>query len=90
MPRYDDLKTLFSTIIDKTYPESLYNQQFSLYIDNILSRLELQIEAYRKEEQIPVQLFKVLEAQQEGLTRLKNQFGPVVTPAQLIASTAER
>jgi phosphoenolpyruvate carboxykinase (GTP) len=90
VPRYDDLKTLFSTIIDKVYPESLYNQQFSLYIDNILSRIELQIEAYRKEEQIPVQLFKVLEAQQEGLTRLKNQFGPVVTPAQLIASTAER
>jgi phosphoenolpyruvate carboxykinase (GTP) len=90
VPRYDDLKTLFSTIIDKTYPESLYNQQFSLYIDNILSRIELQIEAYRKEEQIPVQLFKVLEAQQEGLTRLKDQFGPLVTPAQLIANTAER
>jgi phosphoenolpyruvate carboxykinase (GTP) len=90
VPRYEDLKTLFSTIIDKAYPESLYNQQFSLYIDNILNRIELQIEAYRKEEQIPVQLFKVLEAQQEGLTHLKNQFGPVVTPAQLIAATAER
>ena len=90
VPRYEDLKTLFSTIIDKAYPESLYNQQFSLYIDNILGRIELQIEAYRKEEQIPVQLFKVLEAQQEGLTHLKNQFGPVVTPAQLIADNAGR
>jgi phosphoenolpyruvate carboxykinase (GTP) len=90
LPRYDDLKTLFSTIIDKAYPESLYNQQFSLYIDNILGRVELQIEAYRKEEQIPVKLFEVLEAQQEGLIHLKNQFGPVVTPAQLIANTAEQ
>jgi phosphoenolpyruvate carboxykinase (GTP) len=89
VPRYEDLKTLFSTIIDKAYPVSLYNQQFSLYVDNILSRIELQIEAYRKEEQIPVQLFKVLETQQEGLTRLKNQFGPVVTPAQLITASAE-
>jgi phosphoenolpyruvate carboxykinase (GTP) len=90
LPRYADLMTLFSTIIDKAYPESLYNQQFSLYVDNILARVELQIDAYRKEDRIPAKLFQVLEAQKKGLTALKKQYGPIVTPAQLIANTADR
>jgi phosphoenolpyruvate carboxykinase (GTP) len=85
LPRYDDLNTLFKDIIDKAYPESLYNQQFSLYVDNILSRIALQIEAYRKEENIPSRLFQVLETQQEGLTALKEAYGPIVTPMQLDA-----
>jgi phosphoenolpyruvate carboxykinase (GTP) len=85
LPRYEDLETLFDTLIDKAYPESLYNQQFSLYIDNILSRIALQIDAYRKEEGIPAKLFEVLKTHQEGLTALKQQYGPIVTPAQLDA-----
>lgn len=73
------------TLIDKAYPESLYNQQFSLYIDNILARIDLQIEAYRKEDKIPAKLFEVLEYQREGLKALRKAYGPVVTPAQLDA-----
>ena len=83
LPRYEDLKTLFDTLIEKAYPEDLYNQQFSLYIDNILARIALQIDAYRKEENIPDKLFQVLENQKEGLTALKEKYGAIVTPAQL-------
>ncbi|MGD9329754.1 MAG: phosphoenolpyruvate carboxykinase (GTP) [Desulfobacterales bacterium] len=90
LPRYEDLKALFDTIIGKTYPETLYNQQFSLYVDNILARIELQIEAYRKEKHIPATLFQILEAQRDGLALLKNQYGPIVTPAQLSAPAAGR
>jgi phosphoenolpyruvate carboxykinase (GTP) len=90
LPHYNDLKPLFAALIDKTYPESLYQKQFSLYIDNILARIALQIEAYRKEEGIPAKLYQVLEAQQEELTALKQQYGPVVTPSQLIAHSAPR
>jgi phosphoenolpyruvate carboxykinase (GTP) len=60
MPRYDDLKALFETLIDKPYPKTLYDQQFSLYVDNILARIDLQTAAYGKEENIPGQLFDVL------------------------------
>jgi phosphoenolpyruvate carboxykinase (GTP) len=86
LPRDEDLKTLFADIIAKDYPETLYDQQFSLYIDNILGRIELQIDAYRKEEDIPDRLFQVLEAQRDDLRQLKRQYGPVVSPAQLIAA----
>jgi phosphoenolpyruvate carboxykinase (GTP) len=50
LPKYKDLKDLFKSIIDKEYPEALYEKQFSLYIDNIVARIDLQIEAYRKEK----------------------------------------
>lgn len=85
IPIYQDLKQLFSQIIDKNYSEELYNKQFSLYIDNILARIDLQIEAYGKEEKVPQKLFDVLAEQKNGLIQLKEQFGKIVTPAQIIA-----
>ncbi len=83
LPKYEDLKQLFRQLIDKDYPEDLYNKQFSLYVDNILARIALQLEAYEKEENLPVKLFEVLEQQREELTALKDKYGAIVTPAQL-------
>ena len=83
IPKYDDLKNLFKSIINKEYPKSLYLKQFSLYIDNIVARVELQQEAYGKEKNIPKQLFDVLAAQKEGLLKLNEKYGPVVSPEQL-------
>jgi phosphoenolpyruvate carboxykinase (GTP) len=83
LPKYEDLKSLFKSRIDKDYPEALYEKQFSLYIDNILSRLDLQIEAYGKEKNIPPKLFDILKEQRQELAALKEKFGPIVTPKQL-------
>ena len=85
LPHYNDLKALFKAIIDKEYREDLYVKQFSLYTDNILSRIDLQIVAYGKEENIPATLFEVLNEQKSGLLVLKDKYGPVVTPDQLAA-----
>ncbi len=85
LPKYADLKKLFKETIEKDYPEELYNKHFSLYIDNILSRVDLQIDAYRKETAgIPEQLFTILETQKKGLLALKEKYGALVTPAQLM------
>jgi phosphoenolpyruvate carboxykinase (GTP) len=83
LPRYEDLKTLFTTLIDKPYPRDLYDRQFALYVDNIVARIDLQLAAYGKEEGIPQKLFVVLKQQREGLMALKERFGPIITPAQL-------
>jgi len=83
LPEYEDLKKLFKEIIDKEYPQELYARQFSLYIDNILARIDLQAAAYGKEKKIPQRLFQILETQKNGLLALKEKFGPVVSPAQL-------
>lgn len=82
IPKYEDLKKLFAEI-DKEYPEELYEKQFALYADNILKRIDLQTEAYGKEENLPPQLFRVYGKQRAELSALKEKFGPVVGVAQL-------
>ena len=83
LPRFTDLKILFSEKINKDYTEELYTKQFTLYIDHIIARIDLQVEAYGNEKNIPPKLFEVLKEQREGLVALKEKFGPTVTPRQL-------
>ncbi len=78
LPRYEDLEKLFAGI-GKAYPKSLYDMQFALYLDNIISRIDMQTEAYSKEEDIPAKLFEVYEKQKAELLLLKDQFGSIVT-----------
>jgi phosphoenolpyruvate carboxykinase (GTP) len=85
LPKYADLKRLFKEIIDKEYPEDLYAKQFSLYVDNIIARIDLQLEAYGKEDRIPSRLFDVLNEQRRGLEALRSKFGPIVAPQDLEA-----
>jgi phosphoenolpyruvate carboxykinase (GTP) len=79
IPRYEDLRTLFEGI-GKDYPRTLYEKQFTFYVDNILSRIQLQEDAYRKEKKLPARLFEVYEEQKAGLLALKEKYGPTVKP----------
>jgi phosphoenolpyruvate carboxykinase (GTP) len=88
IPRYEDLKPLFAEI-DKEYPRELYDKQFSFYIDNIVARIDLQKEAYSKETDVPPRLFEVYEEQREGLLALKDKYGAVVKPDQLVEASAQ-
>jgi phosphoenolpyruvate carboxykinase (GTP) len=83
LPKYGDLKDLFKSKIDKDYPENLYVKQFSLYIDKIIARIDLQREAYGKEKNIPQKLFDILKEQRLELVELKDKYGAIVTPKQL-------
>ncbi len=70
--------------IDKEYGEDLYNQQFSLYVDNIVGRVDLQTEAYGKEENVPGKIFEVYKEQKTNLLALKEKYGSVISPNQLM------
>jgi len=85
LPKYEDLKALFKSIIDKEYSEDLYIKQFSLYIDNIVARIDLQMEAYGKEDGAPERLFEILRQQRLELTALKEAHGPVAAPSMIAA-----
>jgi len=74
---------LFNSLIDKKYDLDLYNRQFSLYIDNIIKRIDLQSDAYKKDENVPDRLFKIYDEQKKGLLALKEKYGSIVTPEQL-------
>ena len=58
--------------------------QFSLYLENIVGRIDLQTEAYGKDKHIPKRIFEVYEEQKKGLLGLKEKYGAVVSPTQLI------
>ena len=83
LPKYEDLKELFKTLIDKEYDRELYDKQFSLYIDNIIKRIDLQTDAYKKDENVPDKLFEIYDEQTKGLLALREKYGPIVTPEQL-------
>ena len=82
IPLYEDLKKLFAGI-DKPYSEELYVKHFSFYVDNMVARLDLQKDAWAKEEKVPSRIFEIYEDQKKGLLALKEKFGSVVTPEQL-------
>jgi phosphoenolpyruvate carboxykinase (GTP) len=83
IPRYEDLRSVFEGAIGKDYPKNLYEKQFAFYIDNILGRIQLQEDAYRKEKKMPARLFEVYEEQKKGLIALREKYGPVVKPEHL-------
>jgi phosphoenolpyruvate carboxykinase (GTP) len=83
IPRYEDLEKIFREQTAKEYSKKLYEQQFSFYLDNILSRIQLQEDAYHKEKKMPARIFEIYDEQKKGLLALKEKFGPVVTPDQL-------
>jgi phosphoenolpyruvate carboxykinase (GTP) len=83
LPKYDDLKKLFKEIIKKDYTEDLYTMQFSIYVDKIITRIDLQNKAYGEEDNIPKRFFEVLKEQKAGLEALKAKNGPIVKPQDL-------
>jgi len=83
IPKYEDLKKLFKERIAKQYPKQLYVKHFSLYIDHIIGRIDMQVDAYGKEKNIPDRLFDILKEQRQELAALKEKYGPIVSPEQL-------
>ena len=84
LPKYADLKQLFAGI-EKEYPKDLYDKQFSLYLDKLIGRIDLQQEAYSTGERIPAKLFEIYAAQRKELVAMKEKYGSVVMPEQLAA-----
>ena len=90
IPLYGDLKAMFSEILGKEYGQELYDKQFSLYIDKILARIDLQYQAFKVEEGIPDRLFEIYDEQKAQLLELKEKYGDVVFPDQVVAWSADR
>jgi phosphoenolpyruvate carboxykinase (GTP) len=89
IPKYEDLEELFAEI-GKAYPRARYDKQFSFYVDNIISRINLQEEAYRKEKNIPAKLFEIYQEQRQGLAALKARYGSIVSVEQLIEAAGDK
>ncbi|MCW5212178.1 phosphoenolpyruvate carboxykinase (GTP) [Desulfobulbus sp. TB] len=85
IPKYRNLEQLFSELLAKEYSQELYNHQFSLYIENLIRRIDLSLQEFAKEQGMPEEFFHTLDTWKRDLQALEFRLGPVVTPAQMIA-----
>ncbi len=74
---------MFSSEIGKDYPKDLYDKQFSFYVDNIVARIDMQKEAWSKEEHLPGIVLEIYDRQKADLLKLKEQHGSIVHPDKL-------
>jgi phosphoenolpyruvate carboxykinase (GTP) len=81
LPQYDDLRQLFSSVFGRTYTREEYEQQFSIRIDKLLTKLD-RIEAiFQAEDDIPPVFYDHLNYQRTRLEEAKEKFGKdVITP----------
>ncbi len=88
IPKYRDLKKLFKEVLGKEYDRVTYTQQFSLYIDNLILRVDMSIKEFSKEKGMPEEFFHALDTWRRDLRALESIIGSVVTPAQMIEYVA--
>lgn len=85
IPSLDELNSIFDELIpDKGYTKELYDKQFSLYLDNIIGRIDMQVEAYKKEVNVPEIYFDIQKEKKARLDKLKAEKGSIVAPDQLV------
>lgn len=85
IPTYRDLEPLFRELLDKEYSQELYNHQFSLYIENLIRRIDMSLQEFATEQAMPEEFFHTLDTWKRDLQALESCLGPVVTPAEMIA-----
>ncbi len=88
LPKYQDLKVLFDAAFDdRDYSREEYEEQFSIWVDKYLQKLDRMEELYSSEANMPDEFWRVLVSQREGLEALQAEFGEdVVSPFALEAA----
>ena len=85
IPKYEDLKSLFKQILNKTYSNEDYIKQFTIRIPENLSKIERMKEIFtRRVKDTPEILFKVLDEQKERLLQAQKKYGDYISPDKLL------
>ncbi len=80
IPKYEDLKGLFQSVLGKDYSEEDYREQFTIRVKENLAKMERAIACYRKEESVGEEVFRILEDQRDRLLKAQREFGDYITP----------
>ena len=83
IPKYEDLKRLFQTVLNKDYPKEDYEKQFTVRVAENLAKLERVEAFYRtKVNDTPQIVFKVFEEQRQRLIKAREEYGDYIVPAK--------
>jgi phosphoenolpyruvate carboxykinase (GTP) len=81
IPKYEDLRRLFSQVLDKDYGKQDYVDQFSIRVPENLAKIE-RVQRFYQENVIdtPLELFGILYMQRERLLKAQANFGDYIAP----------
>ncbi len=83
IPLYDDLRRLFRDLLEKTYTEQDYVEQFSTRVPEHLAKIGRIENIYRSQvPDTPAVLFEVLEQQRRRLEAARAAHGDLISPLQ--------
>ncbi len=74
IPKYEDLKALFKSVLDKGYSEEEYVEQFSIRTTHLLDKLDRVEAMYNKDKGIPDFFWNLLKEQRSKLMDLKEKY----------------
>ncbi|WP_455277792.1 phosphoenolpyruvate carboxykinase (GTP) [[Eubacterium] cellulosolvens] len=85
IPKYQDLKSLFKSVLNKDYLEKNYIKQFSLRVPENLAKIDRLIDIYRTRVLDTSNIvFEILEKQKEDLEKIRSKFGDYIPPEKFI------
>jgi len=87
IPKYHDLRILFSQVLKKDYKKEDYIKQFTVRVPENLAKLD-RVERFYREHviDVPAQLFEELSKQRECLLKTQKRFGNYVSPEHLASA----
>ena len=80
IPKYDDLKTLFKTVLRKEYSQDEYIEEFKLRIPENFAKIERIEKIYKGLKGIPQCVFSELDSQRARLQACQKEQGDYVSP----------
>lgn len=80
IPKYEDLKILFKEVRGTDYSLEDYRAQFTIRVAEILAKIKRVKAFYKNSEEIPSEVFEVLDSQETALIRAKEKFGDYIEP----------
>ena len=81
LPKYEDLRKLFSQVLGKDYSKKDYDKQFTIRVPENLAKIERVQRFYQENvSDTPLELFGILYLQRERLLEAKERFGDYIPP----------
>jgi phosphoenolpyruvate carboxykinase (GTP) len=75
IPKYEDLAELFDKELATGYSKDQYELQFAMRVPELLEKLEIVEEFYKKETRIPKEIFEMIVAQRSLLVEAQKKYG---------------
>ncbi|HKZ87736.1 MAG TPA: phosphoenolpyruvate carboxykinase domain-containing protein, partial [Candidatus Bathyarchaeia archaeon] len=81
LPKYEDLRRLFSQVLNKDYTKENYVKQFTIRVAENLAKIERVQRFYQENvSDTPLEMFGILYLQRERLLKARERFGDYISP----------